>query len=102
MLQLLELQQSRAEEMQRNLRIDRARAGRHRHAVERAVAHRRVDRPARLHGRDRAPAAEMTDDEALDGNVLGRPLHREPVESETADPPLVAPALWNGEGRRLL
>ena len=43
--------------------IDRAGAGRHRHALERAEAHRRVDRAPVEHGGDGAAAAEVADDE---------------------------------------
>ena len=58
--------------------IDRARARRHRHALERREAHRRVDGAPVAHRRDRATAAEVTDDEAEIGlgapQQLGRPL----------------------------
>ena len=46
-------------------RVDRAGAGRHRHALERREAHRRVDRAAVEHGCDRAASAEVADDEPL-------------------------------------
>ena len=53
-----------AQQVEERARVDRARAGGHRHALERAEAHRRVDRAAVAHGRDRAAAAEVADDEA--------------------------------------
>ena len=48
-------------------------ARRHRDAVERAEAHRRVDRPAVEDGRDRAAAAEVADDEARAREPLAPP-----------------------------
>ena len=74
-LDLLERRASRAQEMQDDLGVDRARARRHRHAFERAEAHRRVDRPAVAHGGHRAAAAEVADDE---------PRRRAPARPPTA------------------
>ena len=88
--------------MQDDLGVDRPGARRHRHALERAEAHRRVDRAPVAHGRHRAAAAEVADHEPPDAHLLGRPLHREPVEPVAADAPLVAPARRERVRRRLL
>ena len=49
-LDLLDAELPGAQEVQHDLGVDRARARRHRHAFERAEAHRRVDRAAVAHG----------------------------------------------------
>ena len=74
-VELVGRQAALAQEVEERARVDRARAGGHRHALERAEAHRRVDRAAVEHGRDRAAAAEVADDE---------PRHRAPAPRPTA------------------
>ena len=81
-----------AQQVEERAGVDRAGARRHRHALERAEAHRRVDRAPVAHGRDRAAAAEVADDEPRHAHLLGAPLHRQAVEAVAADAP-VAPAL---------
>ncbi len=88
-VELVDAQAALAQEVEERARIDRARARRHRHALERGEAHGRVDRAAVQHGGHRAAAAEVADDEPRGDRHLLRdaPLHREPVEAVAADAP---------------
>ena len=94
-----------AQEVDERARVDRAGARGHRHAFERAEAHRRVDRAAVADRGHRAAAAEVADDEARRARehlgALDGPLHGEPVEAVAADAPVLAPAARDGVGRRL-
>ena len=88
-----------AQEVEERSGVDRARAGRHRDALERCEAHRRVDGTPVSNRRDRAAAAQVADHEARDGHLLARPLDREPMEAEAADSEL-AKLEREGIGRR--
>ena len=90
-----------AQEVEERSRIDRAGARRHRYALERAEAHRRVDGASVAHRRHRAAAAEVADDELRHAHPLGAPLHGQAVESVAAHAP-VAPPLRHGVRRRLV
>ena len=74
-----------AQEVEQCTRVDRPRACRHRHALERGESHRRIDRPSVAHGRDRATAAEVADDEARHRHLLRDPGDRQSVEAEALD-----------------
>ncbi len=88
--------------MQHDLGVDRAGARRHRHALERAEPHGRVDGAAVENRGHRTAAAQVTDDEPRHGHLFRRPLHGEAVKAVTPDAPLLAPALGHGVGGRLL
>ncbi len=102
LLDRLEPEAAAAQQVQDDLDVDRPGPRRHRHALEGAEPHRRVDRAAVAHRGHRAAAAEVADDETRYAHLLGRPLHREAVEAEAPDSPLVAPAGRQRIGRRLV
>ena len=92
-LELCEPEPAGAQEVQHDLRVDRAGAG----AIGTPSSGLKpivvsTERPSQ-HGRDRAAAAEMADDEPWHRDLRGRPLHGEAVEAVAADAPFLAPAL---------
>ena len=89
------------EEVEQRARVDRAGTRRHRHTLERAEPHRRVDRPAAADSCHGATTAQMAHDEPLHRHLLGRPLDGEPVEAVAANSPLLAPQPRHGVRRCL-
>ena len=94
-------------DVQQSAWIHRARARRHRNALERREAHRSIDRASIANGRDRAATTEVADDEAPSslcaeqfGRTLGGPLNGEPVKAVSPDPPVLAPGSRYRVGRR--
>ncbi len=93
-----------AEDVDQRARIDGTCAARHRDALERREAHRRVARTTVPNRGDGATAAQVADDEA---KTLGRtteklrsplraPFDRQSVEAVPADSPVGSPALGKG------
>ena len=62
---------------------------------------RRVNGAAVEHRRHGAATAEVADDQAAHRDLLGRPLHGEPVEAVAPDPPPVPPRLRDRVGGHL-
>ena len=90
-VEVVDAQAVLAEEVDERSRVDGARAGGHRHALERGEAHRRVDRAPVEHGGHRAAAAQVADDDPRGVELRDDRLHGDPVEPVAAHAP-VAPA----------
>ena len=94
------VQPTLAHQVDQGAGVDGARSGRHRHPLQRAEAHRVVDRATGAHGANRAAAAEVADDEPQRPRPAGRGAGRPAAStrrprgrgSRAAHPPLLAPA----------
>ena len=101
-VEFLDSQSAFAEQVDQGTRVDRPGPSGHGHALERAEAHRRVDRSPFENGCHRAAPSQMANDESHGLDLGDNRLHRDAVEPIPAYPPLFAPALWHGVGRSLL
>ena len=100
-VELVDREPALPQEIDQGAWVDRARARRHRNALERREAHRRLDRAAVEDGSHGRTAAEVAHDQPGDPHLRRRPFDRQAVEPVAADAPLV-PALGHGIAHRLL
>ena len=100
-VELVDAQAALAKEVDERARVDRARTRGHGDALERAEAHRRVDRAPVEHCGHRAAAAQVAGHDPRGVELRDHRLHGDPVEPVAAHAP-VAPGLRDRVRRRHL